>query len=116
MKLKIILHNVQSTAFFEQMLTVLDLELGIYSAEKLVLSIKKHPDWNMGLQKASTFSFKDSALAKYHKRSDKWVEDVKRRLSKSTGSCRNSTASKVFKYRAISCPYFPVFGLNAKIY
>ena len=43
MKLKIILHNVQSTAFFEQMLTVLDLELGIYSAEKLVLSIKSIP-------------------------------------------------------------------------
>ena len=35
-----ILHNVQSKAFFEQKLTVLDLELGIYSAEKLASSIK----------------------------------------------------------------------------
>ena len=35
-----ILHNVQSKAFFEKKLTVLDLELGIYSAEKLPTSIK----------------------------------------------------------------------------
>ena len=87
----------------------------LFCGEACVID-KKHPDWNKGLQKASTFSFKDSALAKCHKRSEKWVEDVKRRLSKSTGSCRDSTVSKVFKYRVISRPYFPVFGLNTKIY
>ena len=109
------LHNVQGKAFFEQKLTVLRFRIGYLFCGEACVVDKKHPDWTKGLQKASTFSFKDSTLAKCHKRPEKCV-DVKGRLSNSTGSCRDSTGRKASKYGFISDPYFPVFGLNTAVF